>query len=1102
MAPRAQRKRHLPALPRVAVLGMVVLLAPGAAWACGEGETVVGVLDALTGEVRLDGRPRPRPGTPICAGDTVRVGSASRATITLIGARTPMRLDENTVAGFAPPPDPESGFVSLLRGAVYFLTEVRRTLTIETPFATAGIDGTEVHLRVREGAAPGAGAAELIVLEGEVALTAPGGRPPLEVEGGERATADAAGQLEVTALPGAEGGYGAMRRVIVGELSWTLFYPDVLVATEAAAHPELAAAARLLAAGQVGPAEARLATAPAEATAAGLRDALRAIIAFGQGDAAAALALADAAVAQAPGSAAGHLARSYALQLEPDIEAARAAARAAVEADPANGLARARLAEVELMRGATRAARRSAEEAARLEGGPLTAIVQGFAELAAFAAGRAEDAFRRALAAESQNPLALLGLGLAKIRQGDLAEGRRLLEAAVVQDPSSSLLRAYLGKAYIEEREDSSAAKQLDIAKALDPDDPTPWFYDAIRKQLDNRPVEALRDAERSIELNDNRAPFRSRLLLDQDRAARAVALGRIYDDLGFSALGRSEAARAVLADPASSGAHRFLSDVYVGEPRLEIARVSELLQAQLQQPVGTNPIQPSLAFTDLDIVRRGGPARVSFDEFSGLFQRDGVQVNAAGLVGSNETIGGEAAGTVSAGRVSASVGRFHYQTDGFRENFDLEHDITTLFGQADLNELVSVQAEYRRRDTTSGDRQLNFDLDQYDPSLNDSIEESVYRVGGRLTPAPGHVGLLSAIYTDREDKIDFDRPENPASSPVVTDARDNVGQIEGQYIGELAFGEVIAGAGRAVSDGRRRRSAGITRRPTTEREVTATDGYLVLRTELTDELSLQGRVGYSDVDAGDVGMGGFTPALGLLWQPTPNLTVRGAASRTIKRPYVANQTIQPTQVAGLNELFDDPDATRADQIAGAVDLKLRTNLWLGADVYLRDLSREVSDEDSFNLTDQRDEQYSVYAYSTIGSRVGISARLIHERFDDDDEGTLEPQKIESIYLPLGIGYFHPLGWFGTAEATFVHQDVDTFDFDGNRRMEGDAGWLIDLSAGLRLPNGRGLFAVEVANLLDRELSFQDQSFRSSRDTVEPRFLPSRTFLARINFNF
>ena len=63
--------------------------------------------------------------------------------------------------------------------------------------------------------------------------------------------------------------------------------------------------------------------------------------------------------------------------------------------------------------------------------------------------------------------------------------------------------------------------------KELDPKDPTPWFYDAIAKQTTNRPVEALQDMQKAIELNNNRAVYRSSLLLDSDLAARSAALGK-----------------------------------------------------------------------------------------------------------------------------------------------------------------------------------------------------------------------------------------------------------------------------------------------------------------------------------------------------------------------------------------------------------------------------------------------------------------------------------------------------------------------------------------------------------------------------------------------
>ena len=141
-----------------------------------------------------------------------------------------------------------------------------------------------------------------------------------------------------------------------------------------------------------------------------------------------------------------------------------------------------------------------------------------------------------------------------------------------------------------------SRSTEYEQAKLLDPKDPTPWFYDAIQKQTTNRPVEALHDLQHSIELNNNRAVYRSRLLLDQDLAARSAAVGRIYRDLGFEQLALIEGWKSVNTDPSNYSAHRLLADSYSALPRHEIARVSELLQSQLLQPINLTPVQPNLA--------------------------------------------------------------------------------------------------------------------------------------------------------------------------------------------------------------------------------------------------------------------------------------------------------------------------------------------------------------------------------------------------------------------------------------------------------------------------------------------------------------------------
>ena len=116
-------------------------------------------------------------------------------------------------------------------------------------------------------------------------------------------------------------------------------------------------------------------------------------------------------------------------------------------------------------------------------------LEQLFDALASFDNAEARSAFERAIALESADPLAHLGLGLAKISAGDLTEGRGDLEAAVALDSSNALLRAYLGKAYFEEKRFPLDSQQYSIAKQLDPNDPTAFLYDGILKQTTNRPA-------------------------------------------------------------------------------------------------------------------------------------------------------------------------------------------------------------------------------------------------------------------------------------------------------------------------------------------------------------------------------------------------------------------------------------------------------------------------------------------------------------------------------------------------------------------------------------------------------------------------------------
>ena len=132
-------------------------------------------ITAVEGRVEVRRRDNPNwvtltTGSPVCTGDAVRSQSSSRATITLPDGGT-LRLDENSTLGLPEPPSGLDSLVELLRGVIHVISRDPRFLQFTTPYANAGLEGTEFDIRVDENNR----FTEIIVLEGEVAVSTPAG---------------------------------------------------------------------------------------------------------------------------------------------------------------------------------------------------------------------------------------------------------------------------------------------------------------------------------------------------------------------------------------------------------------------------------------------------------------------------------------------------------------------------------------------------------------------------------------------------------------------------------------------------------------------------------------------------------------------------------------------------------------------------------------------------------------------------------------------------------------------------------------------------------------------------------------------------------------
>ena len=743
-------------------------------------------------EVKRAGQPRWQAvgrDERFCPGDALRTGADSRSAI-LFAPETVIRLDQySSLVITAPETETTPGWLELLKGAAHFISRDPRALKITTPLANAAITGTEFLVQVDERETT------VTVYEGRVELSNAEGS--VQVGANKRAVAQA-GQAPVTV---------AVVRPR-DAVQWTLYYPPVF-SPDAPVNTLLLQAQRALAVGRVDAARSELARVLAQTPDNSAALALQSIIALTQNDTTTARTLAERAVKNRPASAAARIAQSYVQQAEFNLDGALQNLQTAVKDNPDDALAWARLAELRLSLGYLGEGLAAAERANTLDPRlALTQTVKGYAYLTQIKLPQARDAFDKAIDLDEAAPLPRLGLGLAKIRRGELEAGREDIETAVALDPGNSLLRSYMGKAYYEEKRDRLSGAQYAMAKSLDPKDPTPWFYDAIRKQTENRPVEALHDMQTSIALNDNRAVYRSRLQLDQDLATRSASQARIYNDLGFQQLALVKGWQSVNTDPANYSAHRLLSDSYSALPRHEIARVSELLQSQLLQPINLTPVPPQLAEENLFILEGAGPANPSYLEFNPLFTRNRLALQADGLAGSNSTWGDDVVHNGVYDNWSWSAGQFHFESDGYRDNNDQDVNIYDLFVQGALTYRTSVQAELRHADGKNGDLSQHFDPNDFDPSLNEQTKFETGRLGLHHLFNPRSEVIASFIYTHQDDQ-DLQTAIPQTVPPIGTlltsvDAKSSIDHgytTEIQHLYQARAVKLVSGAGYFTSD-------------------------------------------------------------------------------------------------------------------------------------------------------------------------------------------------------------------------------------------------------------------------------------------------------------
>ena len=1145
-----------PCIRRIGILWIVFILIPMRLWSAvpqGELLTKEGKVEA-TGQI-TNWAPA-EVGLKLSVFDRLRTLALSRATVRLAELGR-LRVDELTTMEILPPTQSAGkGIVDLKAGAVYIFTRDKpREFLLQTPHAIGASRGTEFVVEVDP-----AGRTVVTVFDGEVDL--------YNAQGSVTLTNGSQG----TVLPGqAPILTPAIQATSV--VQWWLYYPGVLDPDELAFTPvEQTALASSLAAYRSGDLLQALANYPAGRVATG--DAERIyhaglLLAVGQVDKAEgelnAIAGASPLISalhtvifavtgrgkagpETGATASEWLARSY-LQQPTNLQASLASARAATDKSPNFGFAWARVAELEFSFGRVNATDRALRKALELSPRNAQAIaLSGFVLAAQNRISEAQQVFEQALEIDGALGNAWLGRGLCRIRQGDSEGGRADIQTAAALEPNRSLLRSYLGKAFDQVHDDVHAFKELDLAKRLDKNDPTPWLYSALIDYEQNRINDAVRSLEKSVELNDNRHVYRSELLLDQDRAVRSASLATIYQRAGLADVSVREAARAVADDYANYSAHLFLANSFDAfrDPtrfnlRYETAWFNELLLANLLASVGAGTFSQN----------------ISQQEYSRLFEKNRLGLVTTTDVRSDAQYRELTSQFGTIGNTSYSLDLDYQRNEGIRPNNELTRIewYTQVKQQLTPQDTLFLLAKYQ--DYHSGD---NFQY--YDPTnvhrdfAFDEYQSPILVGGYHHEWAPGvHTlflgGRLVSNQEERDRGVLLPVLSTNGNLQVVTDSEPFDARYDSDfetYTGELnqifqtRHLTTILGTRLQLGEFETRNRLTAVAFPGFFQPIDTTSdddfrrfsvyGY---QTFTLDHLSVTAGLSYDQVTfpenfrqmpihTGTDSRDTINPKAAIVWSPAPMLTVRGVYTRSLGGvSFDESFRLEPVQLAGFSQAFR---TVIPESVAGSIsapdfetygtgiDLKFPTGTYFGmqAELIQSRVDRLVGafyhnnfDPDFPVVTpqslDYEERTVSASVNQLIAREWSVGAQY---RFSWAQLQTVFPELLPAVnpiqntvergeLHQLG-GYLlfnHPSGFFARADTQWYWQHNKGYD----PALPGDSFVQVNAFLGYRFPRLHGEISLGVLNITDED-------YRLNPLNIYAELPRERVFAARLRLNF
>lgn len=549
------------------------------------------------------------------SGDSLRTGLNTKAAV-MFGDESLIQLNRNTLFKVIESPlvksektgsatnVVKSGYI-LERGEIWLRNNRPfANISVKTATGVVGIRGTELGIRLDESNSN----TRVVVLEGRVIAENQYGQAE-------------AGPGESLTTPIDKAPFSGLLLSPAEGVQWTLRIPEIPLAETAA--PALLAARSELVQGDVTQAttllQTHLESNPEDARAWLLLAQTK--LALDQLEPA--QAAVERAAALEPNNAYTWYVRGNIAQARFDLNAALAHYDHALMLDPDHLDATIKRAEVLFGSDHADAAWNAMEHAYALAPNDAKVLsLRGFLQLARREAKAAASSFDQAVEADASHGEAWLGKAIVAMRQGEEEEAFQAIANAVLVEPRRALFLTYWARMLHQAGRLERARTVLASAMRADPNDPTPWFIDAMVLQDMNLASEAIHSLQEAIARNDQRAIYRSRLLLDSDLATRNVDLSGLFNNFGFSAWAEKKALAAVKRDYLNPNAHVFYAQSLVNREGRSHAHATEATLGLLLQPASINTFS-------------------SFNDYTTFFERPGTHGSLTLTAGNHDALGG-----------------------------------------------------------------------------------------------------------------------------------------------------------------------------------------------------------------------------------------------------------------------------------------------------------------------------------------------------------------------------------------------------------------------------------------------------------------------------